>query len=202
MRVRAKRTVGIGAMAAVMLLPFATSAQADASLESSANTQRSVQSIPEGFTSTDGMTIVRTEPVAQTLENVAPKGEQRANFKWYEVRNADYAGQLCGSNKIGEVTGSGPITLTLTKTETVSRAWSATVEVAASAVSAGVGFEVTAEESLTMSGRWNVPSGEFGHLVAYPLYDNYTFDVTNAGIPAGSGSAQNPVGYCYNHWTN
>ncbi|WP_158715358.1 hypothetical protein [Kitasatospora phosalacinea] len=54
----------------------------------------------------------------------------------------------------------------------------------------------------TESGIYTVPSGKYGHLESYPLYDVYRFEVydTLFDYVRGYGEVNRPVGYCYNHY--
>ncbi|WP_285740081.1 hypothetical protein [Kitasatospora phosalacinea] len=47
-----------------------------------------------------------------------------------------------------------------------------------------------------------MPSGRYGYLESYPLYDVYTFEVYNTmfNYVQGYGQVNRPVGYCYNHY--
>lgn len=121
------------------------------------------------------------------------------------VRNAHYAGQVCGTGRVDMVTGPGPMALTLSQSRAVASQWSASVSVSAWKVSGTVGFSVTDTATNTESGSFTVPAGKFGYLEAYPLYDLYNFDIYNVAVGdhyIGGGSAQHPVGFCYNAWAN
>ncbi|MFI8085373.1 hypothetical protein ACIF6L_31855 [Kitasatospora sp. NPDC086009] len=122
-----------------------------------------------------------------------------------QVRNARYSGQVCGLDRVDMVTGPGPMTLTLSQSRAVASTWSASVSVAAWKVSGTVGFSVTDTATNTESGAFPVPAGKFGYLEAYPLYDLYSYDIYNVAIGdryVGGGTAQHPVGYCYNAYTD
>ncbi|MFD5922957.1 hypothetical protein ACFWIC_40755, partial [Kitasatospora sp. NPDC127035] len=72
-------------------------------------------------------------------------------------------------------------------------------------VSTQVGFSVTDTATRTEAGAYTVPAGKFGYLEAYPLYDLFYYDVYSRAVTdhwVGSGSAQHPVGFCYNAWSN
>ncbi|MFB7616495.1 hypothetical protein [Kitasatospora sp. NPDC056181] len=122
-----------------------------------------------------------------------------------QVRNARYAGQVCGTGRVDMVTGPGPMTLTLSQSRAVASTWSASVSISPWKVSSTVGFSVTDTATNTESGSYPVPAGQFGYLEAYPLYDVYNYDIYNVAVGdryVGGGSAQHPVGYCYNAWAN
>ncbi|MFJ4672719.1 hypothetical protein [Kitasatospora purpeofusca] len=122
-----------------------------------------------------------------------------------EVRDVRYAGQVCGSGRVDMVTGPGPMTLTLTQSRAIASTWSASVSIAAWKVSSQVGFSVTDTATRTEAGSYVVPAGQFGYLEAYPLYDLFYYDIYSRAVTdhwVGNGSAQHPVGYCYNAWSN
>jgi hypothetical protein len=48
-----------------------------------------------------------------------------------------------------------------------------------------------------MSASYEVPDGEFGRLVAHPLYDVYTYRTSGDGPHRVPGVAAVPAGYCY-----
>ncbi|MGW6255780.1 hypothetical protein [Streptomyces sp. NPDC055085] len=117
------------------------------------------------------------------------------------VKNVKYHGLVQGKKSIAVVQGRGPMTLTLTAMETVSNTESATITVAAGAVSGAVGFDVTKSRTKSMAGSWNVPRGKFGTLKAYPLYQEYSFNVYSkiTGESVGKGTARKAIGYRYKH---
>ncbi|MFB7245349.1 hypothetical protein CW362_30045 [Streptomyces populi] len=117
------------------------------------------------------------------------------------IDHVKYHGLVRGKHSIAVVQGRGPMTLTLTAIETVSNSESATITVAAGAVSGAVGFDVTKSRTKSMAGSWNVPRGKFGTLNAYPLYKKYSFNVYSkiTGRSVGKGTALKAVGYRYEH---
>jgi hypothetical protein len=110
-------------------------------------------------------------------------------------------GLVQGKKSIAVVQGRGPMTLTLTAMETVSNTKSASITVSAEPVSAAVGFDVTKSRTKSMAGSWNVPRGKFGTLNAYPLYQEYSFNVYSkiTGESVGKGTARKAIGYRYEH---
>ncbi|KOV35265.1 hypothetical protein ADK60_09870 [Streptomyces sp. XY431] len=57
----------------------------------------------------------------------------------------------------------------------------------------------------TEAGSYTVPDGKSGHLEAYPLYDLFYYDIYSRAVTGhwvGDGSAQHPVGFCYNSCSN
>lgn len=118
----------------------------------------------------------------------------------YTLKNRRYTGQVRGSNKIAEASGSPGITLTIEKTVGVSNTYSCASGVDTGTINACVGFNVTSSESISVSGSYTVPSRlngrnvSVGHLIAYPLYDCYSFDVYMSSYYLSSGTAKHAVG--------
>ena len=111
------------------------------------------------------------------------------------VVNVQDEGQSCGLDVIQTTSGLGPTTLALTVNKSVAIQVSASVEVKAAVISAGIGFSVTDQTSVTSSRTDNVPAGKFEQLDAMTLYQNYSFDI--AGGKTGSGLVRKPVGVCF-----
>ncbi|MES1054203.1 hypothetical protein FOA24_36275 [Bacillus thuringiensis] len=78
--------------------------------------------------------------------------------------------------------------------------WNANVGISASVVSAGVGFNVSAEYSVTQSNTIDT-GGRYAEIRAYAEYNGYRFDVWESGwfsdSKVGSGTALKPVGICF-----
>ncbi|WP_246005799.1 hypothetical protein [Brevibacillus gelatini] len=113
------------------------------------------------------------------------------------VTDTSYA---CGVEEIQRVSGSKG-TLTLTVSEKVAATFSANVSVSAEIVSAGVGFNVTSEYTVTDSNTVDT-NGRFTELVAYPYYRIKYFDVYDEATFGsdnylGSGEAWKPIGVCF-----
>ncbi|MFF3414167.1 hypothetical protein ACFYW9_05635 [Streptomyces sp. NPDC002698] len=123
---------------------------------------------------------------------------------WCNIKNVKYVGVKQGKNAIALVKGRGPITLTLTNSETVSNTRSASITVTAGSVSAAVGFDVTKSRTKSMAASWAVPRGKTGTLKAYPLYKTYTFKAYSKldGSYVGKGTARQAIGYNYTHSTS
>ncbi|MFD8739002.1 hypothetical protein ACFV06_29405 [Streptomyces sp. NPDC059618] len=120
---------------------------------------------------------------------------------WCNIKNVKYVGIKQGKTAVALAKGRGPITLTLTNSETVSNTKSSTITVTAGSVSTAVGFDVTKSRTKTMAASWAVPRGKMGTLKAYPLYKTYTFKAYSKldGSYVGKGTARQAVGYAYTH---
>lgn len=118
-----------------------------------------------------------------------------------KLKNVRYAGELCGLTKIAKTSGRGKTTLVLTVSKSVSAQVESSVSVTVKVVSAGVGFKVDRTYTVENQTRYEVPRGKYGYVEAYPLYDQYTFNVYKGGRKKGSGYAMKPVGVCFNQWT-
>lgn len=118
----------------------------------------------------------------------------------YTLKNKRYTGRTRGSNKLAEASGGPGITLTIQKTVGASNTHSCASGVDAGTINACVGFNVTASESISVSGSYTVPSQlngrnvSMGYLIAYPLYDCYSFDVYMSSYYLSSGTAKQAVG--------
>lgn len=93
------------------------------------------------------------------------------------------------------VQGNGPTTIGIDLTRTVKNSFSASVNVSAEVVSAGVGFNVERTESVTYRSSTSVPNGACWTLRAYNVFYEYGFEVweepfIGADKKIGSGSAR------------
>lgn len=108
--------------------------------------------------------------------------------------SARKTGSFVGTNELARAQGGPGMTLSISQTKTVGNSFSCSFSVAAGAVSNVVGFNVSASESISVSGSAEVPATYNGQkvntmtLIAYPLYDVYTFDVDHT-IHMGGGMA-------------
>jgi hypothetical protein len=118
-----------------------------------------------------------------------------------KLKNVKYAGELCGLQKIGKISGQGKTTLVLTVSKSVSAQVESSATVEVKVVSAGVGFKVDRTYTVEDQTRYEVSKGKYGYVEAYPLYDQYTFNVYKGGKKKGSGYAMKPVGVCFNQWS-
>lgn len=121
-----------------------------------------------------------------------------------EVYGKTYLGEVCKTQaaaKLRGVSGTGPMTLRMNLTNSVSATWSAKTGIAAGPVSAEVGFDVTKSYSISIIGSYAVPSGKRGHLEAYPCFARYSFKyrLVTGGL-AGKGFAEKPVGVYFKKW--
>ena len=132
---------------------------------------------------------------------------------YYRIKDVKAAGEVKGSSTIAKAAGTPGTTLTITATKSISNSYSINAAlqtcVSASTVSTAVGFQVTKEESIAISGSKYVASSVNGKsvesmtLIAKPLYDKTTFTIerhksvggVNYGWSKyGSGSALKAIG--------
>ncbi|MFD4416035.1 hypothetical protein ACFVXA_29430 [Streptomyces sp. NPDC058246] len=125
-------------------------------------------------------------------------------FDWVKASGRTYQGENCGTNVIQKTSGQGKTVLTMSVQKSVATKWSATATISASAVTAGMGFDVTRTYTVTNQTAFDVPRGKFGQIEAYPLYDVYGFNEVRAtdGHKIGTGRVLKPVGVCFNQWTS
>ena len=93
------------------------------------------------------------------------------------------------------VQGNGPTTIGIDVTRTVKNSFSASVNVSAEVVSAGLGFNVERTESVTYRSSTSVPNGACWTLRAYNVFYEYGFEVwqepfIGSDKKIGSGSAR------------
>lgn len=99
--------------------------------------------------------FVLDESVVDTTDSGA---SAMALFGYY-VSNVQWS-SACGAPVIAAAAGVGPGHLTLSQTTGVTATWSSNTSITAEAVSAGLGFEVGKEYSVTVSYEVDVPAGE------------------------------------------
>lgn len=134
-----------------------------------------------------------------------PSGKFVPAWGWpgYYVTNVTtYTDALCGISQIGYTSGPGPATLELRINTGVSATYNASVSISPSIISAGVGFNVTSSYTVTDVYTIWVPAGHVYDIIAYPLYDEATFDimynpVVGAPYKVGWGYALHPSGVCF-----
>lgn len=123
-----------------------------------------------------------------------------STFGWYyKIKNVDYRGQTCGTKVQARTSGTGGADgdLILKQTVSVSNSFSTNVNVSASTVSAGVGFNVTKTISRT-TGRTVHTHGKSYQIIAYDDFETKHFQVYNLfGSKVGDGMAFRQVGFCY-----
>jgi hypothetical protein len=93
------------------------------------------------------------------------------------------------------VKGNGPSTIAIDITRTVRNSFSATVNVSAEVVTAGVGFNVERSESVTYRSSTNVPNRACWTMRAYNVFYEYGFEVwqepfIGSDTKIGSGTAR------------
>jgi hypothetical protein len=144
----------------------------------------------------------------ELLKQKKPKKQQSGDSgdiepQWctgYYLKNVQYLGNTFyfPSQRLGSSEGWGPITLSVQVQTSVSATFSSNVSVSADVVSAGVGYSVTASYSVSSSGTWTVPDGNYGRLEAYALYDKHSWEVwdDDCGTPedshVGNGNSWKP----------
>lgn len=125
------------------------------------------------------------------------------------IENIWGPGGSCGIKKIAEnsaVNNSNKtITKNITLTGTVSNTYSLSVEsgidVEVASISSAVGFDVTAEWSMSDSTEVELAPGESVTVTAMPLYDVYTYSVYKNSFwtgkqKVGTGEARETIGFC------
>lgn len=116
----------------------------------------------------------------------------------YYLKNKT-ATSACGSSVLKKVSGNSG-SLTLSFSSKIAASWNTSVGVSASVVSAGVGFNVSAEYSVTQSNTIDT-NGRYAEIRAYAEYTGYRFDVWESGWfgdkKVGNGTALRPVGICF-----
>lgn len=94
------------------------------------------------------------------------------------------------------VQGNGPTTIAIDISRTVRNSFSATVSVSAEVVTAGVGFNVEASETVAYKSSTAVPSGACWTIRAYNVFFEYGFEIwqepfIGADRKIGTGTARN-----------
>ena len=125
------------------------------------------------------------------------------------IENISGPNAACGVKEICRNSATNhftkPITKDITLTGTVSNTYSLSVEsgidVEVASISAAVGFDVTAEWSMSDSTTVDLEPGETVNVAAMPLYDVYSYDVYQSSFwtgnkKIGTGNAMETVGFC------
>ena len=171
--------------------------------------------IPKGakLISVEGRAVYfdNTKNVTKPLPENPTSPRNSVTPKWghphYYITNVRGPYKTCGVYDVGTANGGpGPTTIHLSETKTVSNSFSANVGVSADVVSAGVGFNVTASQSITYSDDLFIPLGKYGEIDAHPIYDTYTYDVMYnplLGSPykVGEGEANKATGVYFVTYT-
>lgn len=107
------------------------------------------------------------------------------------------------SSPLQGATGWGVIILHVSVSADVSATFSANYGVSAGVVEAGVGYSFSATWGVSSEGEWTVPSGQYGTLQAFALFEKKTWDVwdDDCGTPEdtykGAGSSYKPTTSTY-----
>ncbi|WP_411105152.1 hypothetical protein [Streptomyces sp. cmx-4-9] len=130
--------------------------------------------------------------------NPGPAGTAAA----YQLKNARWIGQQCGTDLLSQTSGAGKTTLVLTVEKAVAATYTKEIGIEVKAISAGMGWSVTNTYTVKNENRYEVPAGKWGVVQAFPLYDLYQGDVYNLwGPDTGKDAyASKPVGVCFNSW--
>jgi len=158
-------------------------------------------------TTYDGQSLTGITEVTSATSSSTSGISSDATPEWFwqsdEVRDVQFEGIEVGGTPLETQTGTGPTTLTMDNTYSVSNSWNASVSVSASIVSAAVGFGVTQDNSVTLSNAQKVPAGETETVIAYPEFAVYSFQVwvpnnfNGNYTNAGTGSASQFSGIYY-----
>ncbi|MEU6717407.1 hypothetical protein ABZ897_38580 [Nonomuraea sp. NPDC046802] len=152
---------------------------------------------------------IRTESAVSSFRSTAAK-PAKCVPRFCVAKKKRYVGLKCRITRnmvIDSIQGRGPGTLVLTIAEEVAATYKSNLEIAASVVTAGVGFDVTKSYKVERQTRFSVPKGRFGRVEAYPCYKVYTFEAWSKagfGAPArflGPGMAMKPAGVHFKQWT-
>ncbi|OEJ22614.1 hypothetical protein BGK67_32585 [Streptomyces subrutilus] len=173
--------------------------------------------VPTGSISADGKffapgpnTVVkRTEAPAgnsplsaESASPVAPAPAGTAAY--YNIKNAHWIAQSCGTNMIQQTSGQGKTTLVLSVEKSVAATVTKEVNVDLKYVSAGMGWSVTSTYGVKNESRFEVPDGKWGTVQAFPLFDVYEGEAwagVGGDLPTGKRVwAYKPVGVCFNQW--
>lgn len=167
-----------------------------------------------------GLPLSEDAPLVKVM--VAPSETARPRFQqspselqpvWgvprYSLANIRW-GEGCGTSEIRSTSGEGPASLSLQVHHGISAAWNANVGISASIVSAGLGFDVTADFQVTAVYQVVIPAGETWIIRAYPTFDIATFEIWHNPLVGGKyavgrGEAHIPAGVSfavYHHRTS
>ena len=123
------------------------------------------------------------------------------------AKNRRSSGQYNGTNCLKFVEGDPDVTISISRSFSVSNSYSCNYSVSSSSISSAVGFSVTSSSSINVSGSWKVPKKvKKGRLSVYPVYQKYTYDVyektSRGGVvinnkKLGNGTASKCVGYYF-----
>ena len=134
--------------------------------------------------------------------------DERSGVSQRQVRMSGHPGLACGpeiQRFATMVRGTGPGHLTLSYTRSVSNQWSASANVSAEVVSAGVGFNVTQSTTVQYSYSMDVPAGKTYEIDAHDVFRRTYFQVyynplIGSAYWVGSGWADRFIGVAYSWW--
>lgn len=101
----------------------------------------------------------------------------------YIIKNASKTGETLGSIKYTSDEGVPGVSVGINRSTSLSASCSITGFSIIKAVSAKLGFSVTASYSVGASSSWTVPEKKngrkikYGYIIAKPVYDNWKYDV-------------------------
>lgn len=129
------------------------------------------------------------------IENIIP-----AAYDYYYVK-VTRTGGSCGAKSIWTTSGWGPGPISQSQTYSISANFSASIGITKDIVSAGVGFDVGREYSITDSKELPLEAGQYGEIISYPMYRVHSFDIYEKGLfkdkLVGDGHANEPNGICF-----
>lgn len=123
----------------------------------------------------------------------------------FYAKNVRYAGTSTGSRVLAKASGRPGMTISISKTVSVSNSYSCAAAVSTESLSSTLGFSVTGTESISVTGSDKVPQTHNSKnvssmtLIAYPLFDNYSYEVhiRSSAVQntlVGRGTASRAVG--------
>ncbi|MGP3691296.1 hypothetical protein ACTVZO_42685 [Streptomyces sp. IBSNAI002] len=143
-----------------------------------------------------------SQPVGEVSSPVSPA--PAGTTAYYNIKNAHWISQSCGTNLIQQTSGQGKTTLVLSVEKSVAATVTKEVNVDLKYVSAGMGWSVTSSYSVKNESRYEVPAGKWGTVQAFPLYDVFEGEAwagVGGDLPTGKRVwAYKPVGVCFNQW--
>ncbi|MDR3224724.1 MAG: hypothetical protein LBT52_00300 [Clostridiales Family XIII bacterium] len=133
-------------------------------------------------------------------EHIAPVTTLSVSLLPWRVKNVKTLSYGLSSNPIAITSGQPDITIGTAKTSSIPSSYAASFGVAASVVSASVGFRVTGSTSMTYSGTWTIPSKhngksvKKGYLEARTIYLRKSYDIYRLSTRQGTGTAKKAKG--------
>lgn len=144
-------------------------------------------------------------PVKSTHSGVSPLTTSPV---YYQIKNVVKKKDFTGSSDLAAVTGQPGITVSITKTKSVSTTLSATFGATYKSISGAVGWNVTGSTSISISGSAKVPKTHNGKSVknmtlhAKSVYKVKRFDVYRyvpgyTGTKKGTGTTKKAYGVSF-----